>query len=362
MLIDRYLLRAIAAPFFATLGVFMCLLLLIRMAELLNYVITEGGSIGTLAQLLAYLVPQYLALALPVGLLAGVILTFRRLALGGEWDAMLAGGVSTWRLLRAPGLFAGVVGALVLLVAGFLQPLGLYHYEKLKFELEHGSDGLSIAAGEFKNIGEGLVVRARESRRGGTDLRGVFISIRDEAGSVVIAAARARLEPGRAILEEGRLIRLGGKPQTASFRTYEIPINLPQAPAFRARGNHERELLLTELLSGDSRVEANATSAGIARRAAQTAAVLLLPLLGMGLARPRPRKKGGEGLFIGLALYLIYNELSLFAERLGFSGQAPSAPVQAAFLLLFAVAAVALFARVAVGPSWRLRLPIAAPG
>jgi lipopolysaccharide export system permease protein len=362
MLIDRYLLRAIAAPFAATLAVFMCLLLLIRMADLLNYVITEGGSVGTLAELLVFLVPQYLALALPVGLLAGMILGFRRLALGGEWDAMLAGGVSTWRLLRSPCLFAGLVSALVLVVSGFLQPLSLYNYERLKFELEHGSDGLSIAAGEFKHVGDGLVIRARESRRGGRDLRGVFISKRDEAGSLVIAAARARLEPGRAILEEGRLIRLGGKPQTASFRTYEIPIIMPHPPAFRARGNHERELLLPELLRADSRVEENAASAGLARRAAQTAAVLLLPLVGMGLARPPPRKKGGEGLFIGLALYLIYNELSLFAERLGFSGQAPSTVLQTVLLLLFASVAIALFARVAMTARWRLRLPLPSPG
>jgi lipopolysaccharide export system permease protein len=362
MLIDRYLLRAIAAPFAVTLGVFMCLLLLIRMADLLNYVIAEGGSAVTLAELLAYLVPQYLTLALPVGLLAGVILGFRRLALDGEWDAMLAGGVSTLRLLRAPGLFAFAVSVLVFLVSGFLQPLALYHYEKLKFELEHGSGGLSVAAGEFKQIGDGLVIRARESRRGGMDLRGVFISIRDKTGSVVVAAARARLEPGKAILEEGRLIRLGGKPETASFRTYEIPIIMPQGPAFRGRGNHERELLVPELLRGDNRVEEKAASAGLARRAAQTVSVLLLPLVGMGLARPPSRKKGGEGLFIGLSLYLVYNELSLFGERLGFSGQAPSIAVQAALFLLFAGVAVALFTRVAVAVRWRLSLPIPSLG
>lgn len=362
MLIDRYLLRVIAGPFAATLGVFMCLLLLIRMADLLNYVIAEGGSPAKLALLLAFLVPQYLALALPVGLLTGVILAFRRLAVGGEWDAMLAGGISTLRLLRAPCLFACAVSALVLLVAGFLQPLSVYGYEKLKFELEQGSGGVSVVTGEFKQIGDGLVIRARESRRGGTDLRGVFISIRDEVGSVVITAARARLEPGRVILEEGRIIRLRGAPEAASFRTYEMPIVMPEAPVFRARGTHERELLLSELLGGDSRVDENAASAGIARRAAQAAVVWLLPLAGMGLARPPPRKKGGEGLFIGLGMFLVYNELSLFGERLGFSGQAPSLQVQAAFLLLFAGAAVTLLARVAMGPRWRLRLPMLSPG
>jgi lipopolysaccharide export LptBFGC system permease protein LptF len=137
---------------------------------------------------------------------------------------------------------------------------------------------------------------------------------------------------------------------------------MPHPPAFRARGNHERELLLPELLRADSRVEENAASAGLARRAAQTAAVLLLPLVGMGLARPPPRKKGGEGLFIGLALYLIYNELSLFAERLGFSGQAPSTVLQTVLLLLFASVAIALFARVAMSARWRLRLPLPSPG
>lgn len=345
MLIDRYLVRLILTPFAATLLIFTCLLLLIRMAELLNYVIAEGGSFLTLARLLVFLVPQYFALALPVGLLTGVVLAFRGLALAGEWDALLAGGVSTGRLLLAPFLFSVAVAAAVFVIAGFLQPLSLYGYEKLRFHLQNGGDGVAVAAGEFKELGEGIVVRARESYSGGTDLRGVFISVKNVRGATVFTAERAVLAGGRVTLFEGRVIRFGEHLDGAAFSSYEIPIAMPPPPAFRARGNHERELLLTELFSADADAGDDAVMAGVARRLAQTAAVLALPMLGIALARPPRRGKGAEGLFVALGLFIIFNEVSLFGERLGFSDQAPPVMPQAAALGVFALVAVVLFAR-----------------
>jgi len=73
-LIDRYLTRLIFTPFAATLAIFTMLLLLVRMAELLDFVVAEGGSMTTMLQVLVCLAPQYLAMALPIGLLAGVAL------------------------------------------------------------------------------------------------------------------------------------------------------------------------------------------------------------------------------------------------------------------------------------------------
>jgi hypothetical protein len=54
--------------------------------------------------------------------------------------------------------------------------------------------------------------------------------------------------------------------------------------------------------------------------------------------------------FLGIAGFVIYNELSLFGERLGVSGQAPPLLAQAASFLVFAALCLALFLVFALAP------------
>src|SRR5580693_5880116 len=98
VLIDRYVARLILWPLLATLAISAMLLLVVRMVELFGLLIDEGGTVTTIFEVLSQLVPQYLALGIPVGLLMGVLLTFRQLTLARELDAMLGSGVSYLRL------------------------------------------------------------------------------------------------------------------------------------------------------------------------------------------------------------------------------------------------------------------------
>ncbi len=357
-LVDRYIARLMFVPLAATLLVSAMLLLLVRMAELFDFVIDEGGTGGTVLRLLANLMPQYLALGLPLGLLMGVLLAFRRLALSSELDAMLATGVSYARLLKVPMLYAAGLALLTVGVVGFIQPLSAYGHEKLMFDLNNGRMGFSIRVGEFTHLGDKVVVRAERSRHGGRDLSGVFATVTDAKGRMVVfSAARGELRPAAdgetmiARLFDGTLARLdteSGTNQSTHFAAYEIPLNLPSAPVFRKRGEHEREMTLPELfsLAGDAAAPPTMkrqAEAGIFRRAAQVLVLFFLPLLGMAFARPPRRSHSGIGVFLGLASFIIYNELSLFGERLGFTGQVVPLPAQAASFLPFAGLCVAVF-------------------
>ncbi len=78
--IDRYMARLIAVPLLANLFIALMLLVLDRMRILFDFVATEGGPVSVVWQMLANLVPEYLGLGIPIGLLLGVLLAFRRLA------------------------------------------------------------------------------------------------------------------------------------------------------------------------------------------------------------------------------------------------------------------------------------------
>ena len=106
--IDRYLFGLIIVPLFGTLVVAAMLLVLDRMLRLFDFVINEGGPVSVVWRMLGNLLPEYLSLGIPIGVMLGILLAFRRLAMSSELDTLLAVGVSYKRLLRVPFVFATV--------------------------------------------------------------------------------------------------------------------------------------------------------------------------------------------------------------------------------------------------------------
>ncbi len=78
--IDRYMARLIAVPLISMLFITAMLLVLDRMRRLFEFVADEGGPVSVVWRMLANLLPEYLGLGIPIGLLLGVLLAFRRLA------------------------------------------------------------------------------------------------------------------------------------------------------------------------------------------------------------------------------------------------------------------------------------------
>src|SRR6476469_6576320 len=104
--VDRYLARLIAVPLFATLVIAAMLLVLDKMLRLFDFVAEQGGPVSVVWRMLANLLPEYLSLGIPIGLMLGILLAFRRLALTSELDAMRGIGLGYGRLLRVPYAFA----------------------------------------------------------------------------------------------------------------------------------------------------------------------------------------------------------------------------------------------------------------
>ena len=152
--IDRYMARLIALPLFSTLVIAAMLLVLDRMLRLFDFVATEGGPVSVVWKMLANLLPEYLGLGIPIGLMLGILLAFRRLATSSELDVLRAVGMSYTRLLRVPYFYAFVLAAINLAIVGYVQPVARYYYEGLRFELRTGALGASIKVGEFTHLGK----------------------------------------------------------------------------------------------------------------------------------------------------------------------------------------------------------------
>src|SRR5437660_10975374 len=188
-LIDRYVARSIAVPLLGTLILAAMLLVLDKMLRLFQYVVDAGGPVSVVWRMLANLLPEYLSLGIPIGLMLGVLLAFRKLALSSELDAIRGIGIGYGRLLRVPYAYAIGLAILNLFIVGYLQPFTHYRYEGLRFDLKSGALGASIKVGEFNQLGKRITVRIDRSENKGTQLHGIFVQMDDPKGMSVAATA-----------------------------------------------------------------------------------------------------------------------------------------------------------------------------
>ena len=333
---DRYLARLIVVPLFASLVIAAMLLLLDRMLRLFDFVMNEGGPVSVVWRMLGNLLPEYLSLGIPIGVMMGILMAFRKIALSSELDALRAVGISYNRLLRVPFLFSIFFAMVNFGIVGFLQPVSRYAYENLRFELRSGALGASIKVGEFATLGKGMTLRVEESKNQGADLRGLFVRAESKDGqSVAVTAAQGTFlstdDPDVILLrlKNGTLVHStgdGSVPRVLSFDQHDLPVNLPAMSNFRKRGEGNLEKTLPEL--GAMLFDKTATpkarrdaSATFNRRLVQCLVMFALPFLAVALAVPPKRSTSALGVFISLIALVTFHKLTEYGERMGSLGR-----------------------------------------
>ncbi len=350
------------------LGIFVLaasLLILDKMLRLFDFVATEGGPVGVVFKMLANLLPEYASLAIPLGLMLGILLAFRKLATSSELDVMRAVGLSYTRLLRVPYLITLVLVALNFAIVGYLQPLSRYYYEQLNYELKSGALGASIKVGEFTTLKDKMALRIEESRDDGSRLIGIFVRVANDKGQVLSISAKEgrflalRDKPDTIILRltEGQIVQdmPGQNPRVLSFKRHDLPIDLPSIEKFRERGGKNREYILPELLrigwsDSSSAADRAASQASFNYRMVEVIMMLLLPLLAVALAIPPKRSTSSLGLFVGIVMIVAYHKINQYGEDVATLGRIDPALALWGPFAVFAVLILWMYYRVAYVP------------
>ncbi|MHA7820055.1 MAG: LptF/LptG family permease [Erythrobacter sp.] len=321
------------------LGVFALaasLLLLDKMLRLFDFVAVEGGPIGVVFKMLGALIPEYASLAIPLGLLLGVLLAFRKLATSSELDTMRAVGLSYWRLLRVPYAITLVLVAVNVALVFYIQPVSRYYYEQMEYELRSGALGASIKVGEFTTLADRMALRIEQSEDDGQRLIGIFARVANSQGQVLSISAREGSfmattdDPDTIILRltEGTIVQDTGSetPRVLSFSRHDLPIDLPAIEEFRARGEASREYILPELLRigwspQSDETERDAVQAAFNYRMVEVVMMLLMPLLAVALAIPPKRSTSALGVFVSIILVVAYHKINQYGEDIAALGR-----------------------------------------
>lgn len=352
-------------PMLAVFLIAASLLVLDKMLKLFDFVATEGGPVSVVFRMLANLLPEYASLAIPLGLMLGILFAFRKLATSSELDVMRAVGLSYGRLLRVPYMMTAVLAGVNLLIVGYLQPYSRYYYEQLQFELRSGALGASIKVGEFTTLKDRMALRIEESEEDGHRLIGIFARVASPKGQVLTISAREgrflalKDHPDTIILRlsDGQIIQdqPGKTARVLSFSRHDLPIDLPAIEKFRQRGGKEREYILPELLkigwSDKASEEArNETRASLNYRMVEVVMMLLLPLLAVALAVPPKRSTSPLGVFVSIVMVVAYHKVNEYGQAVAALGRvSPWLALWGPFVL-FALLIVWMYWRVAYVP------------
>lgn len=362
---DRYIFRLVLMPMLGIFALAASLLLLEKMLRLFDFVATEGGPVGVVFRMLLNLLPEYASLAIPLGLMLGILMAFRKLATTSELDVMRALGLSYTRLLRVPYLLAIGLAALNLLIVGYLQPLSRYYYEQLQFELRSGALGASIKVGEFTTIKDRMALRIEQSEDEGRRLIGIFARVANAKGQVLSISAREgrflalRENPDTIILRlsDGQIIQdmPGSNPRVLTFSRHDLPIDLPRIEKFRERGGKEREYILPELLqigwSGSPPpISRSLIQAQLNYRLVEVVMMLLLPLLAVALAVPPKRSTSALGVFVSIVMVVAYHKVNEYAASVAGLGRIDPALALWGPFFLFAALILWMYWRIAYVP------------
>lgn len=365
--IDRYIFRLVITPMLGVFALAASLLMVDKMRRLFDFVAVEGGPVAVVFKMLGALVPEYASLAIPLGLLLGVLLAFRKLATSSELDVMRAVGMGYGRLLRVPYVITAVLMAINIGLVFYVQPISRYYYEQLEYDLRSGALGASIKVGEFTTLKDRMALRIDSSEDEGRRLMGIFARVSNSKGQVLSISARegrflaTRDSPDTIILRltEGTIVQdTGGEgttPRVLSFSRHDLPIDLPRIEEFRARGDAEREYILPELLKigwSDTTPDPKraASQASFNFRLVEVVMMALMPLLAVALAIPPKRSTSALGVFVSIIMVVSYHKVNQYGEDVAALGRVDPLIALWGPMVLFAALIIWMYYRVAHVP------------
>ena len=319
--LDAYLTRRIMRPFCSVIAIAVMLLSLENLSRLMSQVQNVEQPLAVLLRFMEYLLPEYLGVGLIFALFLGIAFALRGLALSGELNVIGAIGLSPWRMLRVPLILACFCTILFIGMRGYLEPWGERQLASFGNSVRAGELGMAIKAGEFYHPSSSVSFHADYVDVRNHKYRGVMV----KSDGLMIFARSAHAENGGAqgislTLEHGQMLseRAGGPARMAEFET--ALINLPaSSPDVRMGGGQQKaeqytldDLYRRAVAEGTSRPYARAA---LSSRLAVAGALVLLPLLAVGLAIPPQRQASAFGIGLGIAILVTYIQLAHAIER-----------------------------------------------
>ncbi|MHC1751468.1 LPS export ABC transporter permease LptF [Humidesulfovibrio sp.] len=343
-IIHRQILKEHASLFLLIGSCLLGLILVGRMLQLREMLLSQNLGMLDILRLFVYLSPAFMLLLTPIACMLSVFLTFLRMAADRELTALKASGVSLYQLLPAPLVFCSLCTLFSLYVSLFGVSWGMEQFKLSLMEFARTKTKLSLQAGVFNQEFPGLTIYAQQVDLDSGDIRFVFVQDKTSKGftttvvapegSVTTDSAKEQI---RVEFKNGKIFRREGeKLDVLHFGTYLV--RLPLGNMLRKMGFDRispKELSFERLLEFDrdeklmedtfDQDRARKVKVEIQKRMALPLACLVLGLFSVPIACVFRALKQQHGLVLALGVFLVYFSMLSVAESMGESRLVPPA-------------------------------------
>jgi LPS export ABC transporter permease LptG/LPS export ABC transporter permease LptF len=318
-IIDRYVIRQVLMPFSIGLMVFTFLLIIPALIDQAETFVAKGVSAPVVLRLMATLIPQALALTIPMSLLLGLLIGFGRLSADREFVAMQACGISLMRLLRPVGLVAVLSWSATSYVMIVALPSANQTFREITYNVV-----AALAEGEVKprvffDTFPELQLYVRDVPQAG-GWQGVFLAVNRPGSAEEIYVARN----GRVLLNrQRRTVELlledvtthttdaSGKYNVGHSKTLVMSVDPDTVFPREGPAKGDNEMTIAELRARAAELEQNGISShnqwmAIHRKFSIPVACLVFGLIGLALGATN-RRDGTLGSFVlGVIIVFAY--------------------------------------------------------
>ena len=331
-IIDRYVIREVIPPFLIGLLVFTFVLIIPFIIDIAEQLIAKNVPAVTILRLTATLLPQALALTIPMALLIGLLVGLGRLSADREVVVMMACGISPYRLLQPVLVFAVICWGMTSWVMLKAMPDGNQRYREITQEIVWDRAEGEVRPRVFFEDFPSLVLYVHEVPLDGEGWLDVMAADTSNPSTPVIyLARRGRMVIDREaqtihmVLEDGarHTTRLDDPAAYEVLKFESTIIALDSSTVFPRTGpaRGEREMSLQELALRAEELKLNGQSPHnpimeMHKKFSVPAACFVFALLGVALGASH-RKDGKLAAFVlGIGVIFTYYVIMFTAESL----------------------------------------------
>jgi lipopolysaccharide export system permease protein len=336
-ILDRYIFKEMTSTFLVGIGAFTITLLLGKIIRLTEMIVNKGVGFWIILRLFLLMFPSFLIITIPMATLLATLSTFGRMASDKEVVVLKTAGVSLYRLLYAPALFATLACVVNLYLSIQVLPWGNHSFKSLLFQVARTQAGLGLREGVFNSELEGFIIYIRNLKGEGRILEGILLAdSREKENFKVIVARRGELiidpEGVKTILRlsEGSIhFTFPKNPATyreLSFEQYELNLDLNRfTDDPLERKKMDKEMTLSELLAKMGEEKAAKLHphyfTEFHKKFSIPFAAIVFTLIGAPLGIRVKRSGRISGFSLSIALVLVYYLLFSLGEALGNKGK-----------------------------------------
>jgi lipopolysaccharide export system permease protein len=338
-IVNLYIFKEIALPFFMILFILTFVLLMGKILQLMDLMINKGVRFIDIAQLIIFLMPSFLLFTIPISLLFGIMMALGRLSTDNELMVLKASGISLYQLAQPILLAAALAFCITTIISYILVPQGNYATKMLLYNVARQKASLGIKEKIFNDDFKGILLYADKIPVSGNYMEGVMISDQ-RLGSepTTIIAQRAylvsdlnslsvtlRLEKGSTHMVDKALRNY----RKMDFSFYDVKLDLGSSMAdVNAKSKSSTEMTAAEMrqrMKAGELKEADRRELAIElhKKLSIPMSCIVFALLAIPLGIRKHRAAKSLGFTVGLITLLAYYMLRLGGEALVETGRLP---------------------------------------